>query len=340
MKTTPYSRFLRDCLALIERTGSGPNRSAMRRELAEWALGNDDVDVFRRLRQVERAFEFAYAKTRRGGHRDRIACALHAIARHAMSISRATKLALATAGDLDAVKATAKAAGIDWTLLAATAPDRIRAAVLREVENLSVVLDPRAVEDMLLPAIECLSVRRPDVGGRYTETYGLCFGSRRDQSPVGGMTSTVYHVSRVVTQLRALATAASVSPNAESERVHMELAERLFGHLDLIGDYHSHPYATVAKMKRWRGWEPSNDDKEHFHEWAASKHVGDRRPRFFLIAAMARGKRTRSRAKRAVRRNRLEFVVADVHLVISAWRVDLDGSVHKNIQLRVAGITE
>lgn len=238
------------------------------------------------------------------------------------------------------MKRVAAAAGIDWRLLAASVPDRIRAAVLREVEELCVALDPRAVEDMLLPAIESLSVHRPGPGGRYTETYGLCFGSKRDQTAIKGRMPTIYHVSRVVTQLRAMATASSVSPNADSERVHIEIAEALFGHLDLIGDFHSHPYASVAKMQQSRGWEPSENDKQHFHQWAATKRVGDRRPRFFLIAAMARGKRTGNRAKRTLRQNRLEFVVADVHVTISAWRVDIDGSVDKHIQLRLAGIAE
>ena len=341
MKSSDYATFLDEVLAAIRdraRAGTGRQRQIvpMARELAEWAIGEDVetvlLDGLKPFVRGRRAFLAG-----RVARRDAVACAVHAMTEYGLRVSRAAEHAGVPAGDVTAVARVAKAAGRSLEDLGRSASDRIRAAAELALENLIVVLDQRAVEDLFLPAIEALRVKAGGKGGTFTEAYGLCFGTRRDVEQTGSEVRRIFYVNRIITQLRARATASEVFPNERSEAVHLRLARHLFEHLDLIGDYHTHPYRTVERLREVKGWEPSRDDIQQFREWSTAKREDGHGPRFFLIAAMARGKRA-ERIPRRKRDNVVQLVIDDVHVFLSAWRMSLGGDYDGKVLLRVPGL--
>lgn len=229
-------------------------------------------------------------------------------------------------------------AGVSLEHLAKEAPAWAKARAEAERENLTVLLDDRAVEDLLLAALESYAVSPPGRGRRYTEVYGLCFGTSRTRTAQNSPTHTLLSVERVVTQLRAVGTASSVSPNDKSARIHRTVAERFFAKLELLGDYHTHPWASLSTLESKRGWQLSRADREHIRGWVQEDH-GGARPRFCLVVAITRGKRTGTFSKR-LEDNRIRFSVHGYFIHVAAYRIQQDGECTEQVRLACSHLSE
>jgi len=216
---------------------------------------------------------------------------------------------------------------------------------LSEVEELhervSVVVEGRALEDMLLGALEAYSVPRGR-GRPYTEVYGLCFGSvkteRRRTRREGYVSEIHVLVRRVALQLRAHTSVRSFVPEPRSEAVHLEMARELFPHLELVGDFHSHPYDTLAALREHRGWSFSPQDEDYNRTWVEELSEAGHRPRAGLILAIARaGRRTLAEPPGE---NILRALIGQCHCFLAAYRINRDGTYSANdVALRCPALT-
>lgn len=219
-------------------------------------------------------------------------------------------------------------------LVRSTDPD-VAAAVEADRESLHVYLDHRAVEDLLLATLESYASPPPGRRRGFTEVYGLCFGTQRRRILRDRAASyeTVLHVSRIATQLRAKADADSVEPNDRSFKAQLRVANQFFRHLELLGDYHSHPYRDLATLRSNKGWDYSPEDAEHIKGWVEElREQQDAVPRFSLILAVAEGKR-RGRGIRRETRNRVRVTIDQYHVLLAAYRIDLAGDYDDRIEL-------
>jgi hypothetical protein len=149
------------------------------------------------------------------------------------------------------------------------------------------------VEDLLLAAAETYDVKWPGPGKRYTEAYGLCFGSRKRANEKKGSAdfNTIVNVSRITTQMRATATADSVQPNSKTQEVHLAVGAKLFNHLELLGDYHTHPYTSLKKLRAAEGWKYSAGDEDQILPWYKISRAQGHEPRFSIVVGVASGRK-------------------------------------------------
>ncbi len=216
--------------------------------------------------------------------------------------------------------------------------EAIRSWVDGHLEKLKVLIEPRAIEDLLLAAAETYVVPARGKGNRYTECYGVCYGSRRDHAPFpDGRFRRTVHVSRIVTQLRARANANEVYPNAQSAKIHGEVADKLFSHLSVVGDYHTHPYASITRLRSVKGWMYSGDDQKHVAGWIDEQREVGHDPRFSLVVGVARGKRKGKPVRSA--RNRVRVCLGRVFLEIAAYRILHDRQYDEEIELELPSAT-
>lgn len=345
-KRTQFVRLLDDVVAAIETdtaTGKGQHlrRAPLLRHLLEWVTLLRSPDELLLLRKEFRG-RFENMDQRRG----QVACAIHAGVKYELTWPRAAKLATVpgarvTADDLRAVERLSKRAGATLQDLDRNAHECVRSVVDAYFERLVVVLDRRALEDMLLAALEAYVVPKPGKGQKYTEVFGYCFGTRRDL-PREGLNRRfrrLLAIGRIVTQLRNRASANEVYPSAKSEQVHLNIAASFFEHLTLLGDYHTHPWQSLSKLRRGHGWTPSSADRDHIAGWAANARNAGGSPRFSLIAAVARGgKKGRSAAREA--KNRVRFCVGGLYVVLAAYRLQRDGTYDSDIVLLCPGVAD
>ncbi len=216
--------------------------------------------------------------------------------------------------------------------------EAVRSWVDAHLERVRILIEPRALEDLLLAAAETYVVPARGKGNRYTECYGICYGSRRDHAPLsdGRFRRTVY-VSRIVTQLRARANAHEVYPNSQSAKVHGEVADKLFSHLAVVGDYHTHPYASLTRLRSVKGWQYSGQDEEHIAGWIDDQRTVGHDPRFSLVVAVARGKRQGKPMVPA--RNRVRVWLGSLFLEIAAFRILHDRKYDDEIELELPAAT-
>ena len=266
--------------------------------------------------------------------------ALHLIHGHGLASSRAAKLMEIPESMLVAVTAIGRRGGLPVKDLVRNVGDDVRTVAEGYLERLSVSLDQRAVEDLLLAALEAYAVPKPGRGQKYTEAYGICFGTSR-RLPENGHEKRfrqILNVVRVATQLRSRATASEVAPNPKSEKVHLQVASSLFEHLTVLGDYHTHPYPTLVKLRSVRGWQPSSADKGHISVWASAARQAGGYPRFSLIAAVAQGGKTGLPTAREAP-NRVRFCIGGHFVVVSAYRLLRNDEYDTEIMLSCPGIS-
>ena len=199
-------------------------------------------------------------------------------------------------------------------------------------ERVSVVVSDQALEDMLLGAWEAYFVPVPDKPrSRRSEVYGVCFGSikeeRHEHKGEGRQRYLSIHVRRVALQLRARAGRNYVVPNLRSEEEHVRMARELFPHLDLVGDFHSHPYATLADLQEARGWDYTAADEEDNQAWYERMRACGHQPRVGLILALAQGERS-GRAARSRKANLIRTTFGRCQGYLAAYRMGRDGSYH------------
>ncbi len=189
-------------------------------------------------------------------------------------------------------------------------------------EELVIWLDDRAIEDIVLVALEAYTV--PRKGLKFTETYGICFGSTKttDQKRQARGRYALRHIDirSVHIQLRAVGFSNKVTYDLRSLETQMAVATHLFPQLDIVGDFHTHPYETADELRRVKGWRYSSGDEAGIGEWVTPlKHMGYH-PRTSLIVGIAEGTKRISHPGR-YKPNVVRFSVSKYHFYIACYRI-------------------
>lgn len=339
-KLTRYVRACRQIEAAIAhhtRAGSGAKqtRAAMQRDLARWAATNyagGDYDRLLRLRKLP------------WKQWDRelyvpglfVACALRLMARDGYSQAQALRFTEGAAADVDEALALIKRAGLNINDVVAQQSPDIDTILALNRERLHVQLEARALEDILLAAAEGYKVS-PGKGFRYTEVFGLCFGNvRRTPGREDGQDLFV-SVSRVATQMRAKATASQVMPNSKSLAAHLDVSDRFFPHLEVVGDYHTHTFKTFGDLIAAKGWEYSPSDERAVPGFVDEVRERHNRPLFSLVVAVAEGGKNRKGPYRR-RSNVVQVPVGGLYFVVGAYRILLDSTYDDEVDLRLPAL--
>jgi hypothetical protein len=207
-------------------------------------------------------------------------------------------------------------------------------------EEVVIWLDDRAIEDIVLVALEAYAVPKGR-GVKYTETYGICFGSTKateeKRQAHGRHTVRYIHINSVHIQLRAEGYANKITYDLRSLDTQMEVARHLFPQLDIVGDFHTHPYRDVDELKQIKGWHFSRDDEASIPEWASPLRLMGYQPRTSLIVAVAKGVKRVSRPSR-VGPNVIRFSVGKYHLYLSCYRIIGNKYSNKHVTLNSGAI--
>jgi hypothetical protein len=201
-------------------------------------------------------------------------------------------------------------------------------------EEVVVWLDDKAIEDIVLVALEAYAV--PKKGARFTETYGICFGSIKATDETrqahGKHTTRYIHVSSVHIQLRAEGFSNKVTYDLRSLETQMAVARHLFPQLDIVGDFHTHPYRTVEEMRAIKGWHYSGSDEACIPAWAGPLRKMGYHPRASLIVGVATGGRKIAKPGR-LKPNLIRFSINKYHFYIASFRIIGNRYSDRNITL-------
>ena len=219
-------------------------------------------------------------------------------------------------------------AGTDWTFVV----DEMH-------EEMVVWLDEKAIEDIVLVALEAYAVPRRGVA--FTETYGICFGSTKtteERRLAHGRHITRHvDVKSVHIQLRAECYSNKVTYDLRSLETQMEVAKILFPQLDIVGDFHTHVYRTVKDLREARGWSFSTADEAVIPTWADPLREKGYRPRASLIVGVASGGKRIAKPGR-LRQNVIRFSVNKYHFYVACFRIIGDRYSETNITLQPIAI--
>jgi len=339
-KPTKFVAACREIQAAIERstatgTGSHRKRAALLRELALWATTYYMGAEYERLLQLK-GLPWKRWDVDLSDSGWRVAAAIRLMDRHELSRARALKATKSLPSDLDLALLLMKQAGLSLHDVVAQQADHIATIVESAVDDLHVNVEARAFEDLLLAAVEGYKVA-PGKGYKYTEVFGICFGSVRRKIKYGQETEVLVNVSRVATQLRAKATASSVLPNEKSLAAQVEIGQQFFPHLEVVGDYHTHPYRSFDELKANVGWEHSDADEQSLPEFLDQLRQREHSPVFSLVVAVAAGSKSgRYPSRRA--RNVVQVPVGNLYFVIGCYRTLLDASYDSEVDLTIPSL--
>lgn len=189
-------------------------------------------------------------------------------------------------------------------------------------EEIVVWLDEKAIEDIVLVALEAYAVPRRGVA--FTETYGICFGSTKstEERRVAHGKHTIRHieVESVHIQLRAECYSNKVTYDLRSLEAQMAVAKVLFPQLDIVGDFHTHVYRTVKELIEARGWGFSSADEAVIPTWVVPLREKGYHPRASLIVGVATGGKRITRPGR-MRDNVFRFSVNKYHFYVACFRI-------------------
>lgn len=131
--------------------------------------------------------------------------------------------------------------------------------------TISILIEDQAVPQLLTSAIEASEIeQKKSKYGKATsqlETYGLLWGyvlPERNGHPVRIV------VTMVTVETSALAHQDWVAPNRESLEMKRDFFNKYWPHIELVGTFHSHPYAGLTEVNSNQGWRASPGDCEHW----------------------------------------------------------------------------
>jgi hypothetical protein len=206
-------------------------------------------------------------------------------------------------------------------------------------EDVTVWLDARAIESIMLVALETYAV--PKRGAKFTEAYGICFGSIRPMEEKrrghGKHTTRYIHVSSIHTQLRARGYPDRVTFDPRSFQTQMTVARHFSPQVDIVGDFHTHPYDTVKDLKAFGGWRYSESDEASIADWVAPLRKMDYNPRVSLIIGIAEGTRRISKPG-MLKPNIVRLSINKYHFYIACYRILGDRYSDRNITLNSAAL--
>lgn len=215
-------------------------------------------------------------------------------------------------------------------------------ALEEEFVSVEVTLDTRALESMLLCALEAYLVPRQGRRRGY-EVYGVLLGMTRDalrRRPGGGTHVTRYvHVMHAQPQLSAHSESGYVLPNPASLDAILDATRALYPQYQAVGDFHSHPYPDYATLVRRKGWEYSGGDEASNVELAAGMAQRDQHLMVMFIVSIARGGGRSVRGHYRKLRNTFQIALGDCRAIVAAYRSLESGRLTRsNTSLRLAGI--
>jgi hypothetical protein len=204
------------------------------------------------------------------------------------------------------------------------------------------VIQNQALEDMLLGVFETYRVPKSKKEP-FSEVFGLLLGmtatTRSVKRGEGTHTRHFVHVEKAVPQIRAKASPSSVTPSARSLNALVEAADSLFPQLEIVGDYHSHPYRSYLELKRLRGWSASREDAISSASLSRDLQTRKDRPHHMkvaLVIAIAEGRGSAIPENVRDKTNLYHLKMAGCHVMISAYRILSNGGMTaSNVTLRL-----
>ncbi|MDE0660082.1 MAG: hypothetical protein OXI79_10585 [Gammaproteobacteria bacterium] len=192
--------------------------------------------------------------------------------------------------------------------------------------DIAIHVSDSSLMHLLLAGLEAykMRVRRGSDANRKLplETGGLLWGFIKDG--VGGMDHvTVEHIS---VDTAANRQTDSVALCKHSTVVKRRIIEDRWPNLSLIGDFHTHPYKSLAEVKHEKGWEPSACDIAFYEKCDEERDSWVWDARVFLILTLAEqhSKDSSSAAPRVTKRygNILRWQQGGYRFWLSAYAVD------------------
>ena len=209
--------------------------------------------------------------------------------------------------------------------------------------ELEVILDTRALEGMLICALEgYLSPRKPRRKGH--EIYGITLGMTRDvyrRRLRDGICITRYiSVMRSHPQLSADVDFGFVVPNLRSLSAILSATAALYPQYQAVGDFHSHPYDEFWQLDGDKGWNYSaSDEQANIILSRAMSELGHEAQVSFVIA-IARSNQRVTRSHYKGLRNTTQMVLGNCRVIVAAYRSLGSGRLTKsNIRLMLSGMT-
>ncbi len=131
----------------------------------------------------------------------------------------------------------------------------------------NIIIEDQAIPQLLTSAIEAYEIEHKKTkNGKVTsqlETYGLLWGyvlPERGSQPVRVV------VTMVTVETSALQQQDWVAPEYESLKMKLDFFNAYWPHIELVGTFHSHPYASLTEVNGVQGWRASPGDCEHWPE--------------------------------------------------------------------------
>ncbi|MDH3582806.1 MAG: hypothetical protein OER86_01170, partial [Phycisphaerae bacterium] len=213
-----------------------------------------------------------------------------------------------------------------------------------DLTRLDVLLDSRALNDMLVAAFEAYLSPRPKRRKGY-EVYGIGLGGVRTvQAKTQRKGITLKHyvsVSRVQLQLSAEGAMGWVEPNDRSMLALLKASTTLFPHYQVVGDFHSHPYDQWSDLVYHEGWTYSSADQKANYQAAKSMiDQGHRMMMAFIVAVARSGRKVRPSRFRGLP-NTIQLSVGECRTVVAAYRSLESGRYStRHLRLRLPGMLE
>ncbi len=198
-------------------------------------------------------------------------------------------------------------------------------------ESLEVVIQNQALEDMLLGAFETYRVPKSKKEP-FSEVFGLVLGmttsARSIKRGEGTHTRNFVHVEKAVPQIRAKSSSSSVTPSAHSLNALVEASGSLFPQLEIIGDYHSHPYRNYLELKKMKGWYASHEDAVSSASLSRDLVARKDRPHHMkvsLVIAIAEGRGNAIPEEMKDKKNLHHLKIGGCHVIVTAYRILSNG---------------
>ncbi|CAJ0882632.1 hypothetical protein AMST5_03355 [freshwater sediment metagenome] len=174
-------------------------------------------------------------------------------------------------------------------------------------------LAPSLVESMTLATMEAYCFRGPRADKKSgVETYGYVWGTKKRTDGL-----TIFHLTKLSVSISAERSYMSVFPNPNTGVLKSQVLQRMAPHLTLLGDFHSHPWATQKSMKRDVGFNFSPGDFESFLEEDLFWETSDNNP-VMLVQSVVRLRRKGRRRSGWQRQNVFYFDIDDHRFWINA----------------------
>ncbi len=183
--------------------------------------------------------------------------------------------------------------------------------------TLKITISEQALQGMVLAACEAYAFGKNDKR-KPVEMYAHLWGYRRRQ---GSETEHV-HVDRIGVCVSAKAKKDRVKVSTDVITLQDDIVKRWSPHVSLLGDFHTHPYKSLKKLRRVRGSEFSGTDIRSFRRY---DDLWDRAggPPIALVMAITKLKRVREGWARHPAAHRSRFDIGQYRFSIWAgagWR--------------------